>query len=380
MVKVDFAQTWLSVSSGGVHDAALSLGNSVYTWGQGKEGQLGVGDAVTHREEPTLVPLYGYSSFPLKVTSVKCGPLQTAAITEEGELYLWGALPGLGITKTPVKQAFPGKARRVRQVCFTPSTVICLLREMDGASNTVWTWGISGKGLLGLGRKVESSNVPTEIEVLRNERITSIAAGETHAAAVTSSGELYLWGANEDNVLGLGSAADTSVPSAHMQTLGKSISYVSIGFRHTLAMSSSGEVYSWGYGRHGVLGIGSEELKTSPVQLSFEGKKVVKLNSGGMHNVALTADGMVYSWGEGRAFKTGHDSEDDILVPTLVTQLVSYKMRELACSSQGNIGLYESYSHVRSNILITEAGLSKFKDVVCHALLSFFVERFTDSL
>ena len=73
-------QHWSQVECGGTHYAALSLGKSVYIWGKGKEGQLGLGSE-NQRDHPTLVPLYYSNSSPIKIKSIACGPLQTAAIS-----------------------------------------------------------------------------------------------------------------------------------------------------------------------------------------------------------------------------------------------------------------------------------------------------------
>jgi hypothetical protein len=79
--KLEINEHWLGVSCGGLHYAAVSLGQSLFVWGKGKEGQLGLGPDVNFRDVPTLVPLYTEANYPLKVQRVICGPLQTAVIT-----------------------------------------------------------------------------------------------------------------------------------------------------------------------------------------------------------------------------------------------------------------------------------------------------------
>lgn len=112
---IDLAQHWSGIACGGLHFAAVSLGNSIYVWGKGKEGQLGLGDTVPFRDEPTLLPLYSDSNQPLKAKSVTCGPLQTAIITDENQLYLCGALPS-GLVFVPTLQLFQKKSRTIRSV------------------------------------------------------------------------------------------------------------------------------------------------------------------------------------------------------------------------------------------------------------------------
>ena len=79
--RVNGEEHWSQIENGGSHFAVLSLGNSVYVWGRGKDGQLGLGFKEVMRESPTLVPLYYPNSSPIKIVSINCGPLQTAAIS-----------------------------------------------------------------------------------------------------------------------------------------------------------------------------------------------------------------------------------------------------------------------------------------------------------
>lgn len=82
----------------------------------------------------------------------------------------------------------------------------------------VWVWGF---GLLGLGPKVTQAAEPLLIpENLLNQsrlewnksKITSIVAGLNHLAAVSSEGDLFTWGRNKDGVLGHGSIRDQPFP------------------------------------------------------------------------------------------------------------------------------------------------------------------------
>ena len=81
ITRVNSIQKWSQVACGGLHFVALSFGNSIYVWGKGREGQLGLGNGVHFREDPTLVSLSSSIAIPVGIQKVACGPLQTAAIT-----------------------------------------------------------------------------------------------------------------------------------------------------------------------------------------------------------------------------------------------------------------------------------------------------------
>lgn len=69
------------------------------------------------------------------------------------------------------------------------------------------------------------------------------------------------------------------------------------------------QLYATGYGAGGRLGIGGTESVSTPtllesIQHVFIRK--VAVNSGGKHCLALSSEGEVYSWGEAEDGKLGH--------------------------------------------------------------------------
>lgn len=70
----------------------------------------------------------------------------------------------------------------------------------------MFSWGEGEDGKLGHGNRL-SYDKPKLVEALKSKRIRDIACGSSHSAAITSCGELYCWGLGEYGRLGLG---DTS--------------------------------------------------------------------------------------------------------------------------------------------------------------------------
>ena len=196
---------------------------------------------------------------------------------------------------------------------------------------------------MGLG---ETSNVarPTLISQLSDIDVCMLSAGETHMAALTKRGELYLWGDNGDNILGFGCTVDTSIPRK-LSLPGLFFTSICCGFRHTFAVTHDKKLYSWGYARHGVLGGGSERIVIQPTEVTKflkaeseieETPKIEKICSGGMHAAVLTDRGEVYSWGEGRYYKTCQATERDIARPSFVSS-VSLVSSDISCSSGSTV-------------------------------------------
>ena len=112
--------------------------------------------------------------------------------------------------------------------------------------------------------------------------------------------------------------------------------------RHMLACTETGTVYSWGDGNKGKLGNGTQnsvEWPTPIDQQHFLGQRVVKVVAGGLHSLALTENGLVFSWGCGSDGRLGHKEAIGHrylykeTVPRLVESLASMgQVTDIDCS------------------------------------------------
>jgi alpha-tubulin suppressor-like RCC1 family protein len=102
------------------------------------------------------------------------------------------------------------------------------------------------------------------------------------------------------------------------------IDAVQAGGSHTLALSDRGEVYTWGCGHSGRLGIGNMDNYNLPVLIAaLERKKVVSIAAGSAHSIALTDEGDIYTWGKGDLGRLGHGAGGHEILPREV-QLSSH--------------------------------------------------------
>lgn len=93
-------------------------------------------------------------------------------------------------------------------------------------------------------------------------QVLRIDGGWRHTAATTEK-NFYAWGWNKWGQLGIGKQGDVCVPE-EVEGLQEPISLVACGWRHTLAVTAAGEVYSWGRNCSGQLGVGTMEDKYAP--------------------------------------------------------------------------------------------------------------------
>ncbi|CAH0722311.1 unnamed protein product, partial [Brenthis ino] len=200
---------------------------------------------------------------------------------------------------------------------------------------SVYGWGHNHRGQLG---GVEGAKVrnPAPCVALAALNPVLIVGGEQTLFAVTPDGKVYATGYGAGGRLGIG-----GIDSVAQPTLLASIQHVFItkvacnsGGKHCLALSADGEVYSWGEGEDGKLGHGNRVSYDRPKLITaLSGLEVVAIACGGAHSACLTARGRVYTWGKGRYGRLGHGDSEDQLVPKLVEALSSYRVIDVACGS-----------------------------------------------
>ncbi|CAM9947720.1 unnamed protein product [Ectocarpus sp. 13 AM-2016] len=171
----------------------------------------------------------------------------------------------------------------------------------------IFTWGRGGFGRLGHGNR-EGLDSPRRIEALEGIPCVQVACGFAYTAAVTASGELYTWGAGENGRLGLGDVADRHTPS-RVEGLHSKVKEVYAGSVHSCVLTREGTVYA--FGKHEYTGHGDHEDVLDPRLIpTFSGGsgalvRQISVGPGGYHTMALTCQGQVYAWGHNRVAQLG---------------------------------------------------------------------------
>lgn len=204
-----------------------------------------------------------------------------------------------------------------------------------GGASTIFGWGHNHRGQLG-GLDGSRIKIPTPCEALSLLRPLQIAGGEQTLYAVTPDGKLYATGYGAGGRLGIGGTDSVSTP-----TLVESLQHVIIkkvavnsGGKHCLALSSDGEVFSWGEGEDGKLGHGNRDSYDRPKLIeALSGIGVIDIACGSAHSACITSQGHVLTWGKGRYGRLGHGDSEDQLQPKLVEALLGYRAIDIACGS-----------------------------------------------
>eukprot|EP00118_Oscarella_pearsei_P020136 m.217107 g.217107 ORF g.217107 m.217107 type:complete len:183 (+) comp39879_c1_seq59:350-898(+) len=132
------------------------------------------------------------------------------------------------------------------------------------------------------------------------DKVVQVSAGYRHSAAVTSAGELYTWGEGDFGRLGLGHSSGCTAPSLVSSI--KSVGSVACGSAHTFALSQNGTI-AWAFGSSDGgklgLGMGTGKIVLPRVIEGLSGIVVRKIDCGNQFGVALSSEGKVFVWGGG---------------------------------------------------------------------------------
>ena len=164
---------------------------------------------------------------------------------------------------------------------------------------------------------------PTRVTKCRlgDARVKMAACGESHTLVLTEVGRVWAFGGGEHGRLGTGDEDDRTTPTEVVGLRGVTITFVAAGFYHSVAVSAGGGTFSWGCGYGGKLGHGNTDKQLEPRQVEagrFGDGRVVQAAAGGAHTAAVTAKGLLYTWGYGGSGQLGQGTFANMLVPTLV--------------------------------------------------------------
>ena len=247
-VQIGSDTTWLTLSSSYTHVLALKNNNSLWVWGQGTSGELGLG-ATSSVYAPTNLSSQGNVWI-----SCSAGHSYSLAITASGSLYSWGTNNsgqlGLGNTtntSTPVQIGGQQWLQVAASPDYTNPHTLAIRRD-----GTLWAWGDNTWGQLGDGTTAAKSS---PIQVGSESTWSKIANGGWYSVALKSDGSLWAWGSNLMGNIGNGTWGNNySIP----QQVGNLTNWRSISARYfsTYAVKQDGSLWSWGYGAQGQLGDG----------------------------------------------------------------------------------------------------------------------------
>ncbi|KAK9913604.1 hypothetical protein M0R45_037415 [Rubus argutus] len=305
--------SWRDVFGGGCGFAmAISESGKLITWGSTDDLGQSYVTSGKHGETPEPFPL------PAEVSLVKAaaGWAHCVAVTDSGGVYTWGwkeCVPsGKVIGEPSIGANYEGDVFE-RQSSFLTEKVS---PRSQGSRSTGGTMSVT------------EARGPGE-ESAKRRRLSSAK----QAAEGSSSGD----------------EIPSALPCLVTLNPGVRIANVAAGGRHTLALSDVGQVWGWGYGGEGQLGLGSRiRMVSSPHPVpciksssygimnseehSFRvpGSYVKGIACGGRHSAVITDAGALLTFGWGLYGQCGQGSTDDELSPICVSSLLGIRIESVA--------------------------------------------------
>ncbi|XP_042421249.1 ultraviolet-B receptor UVR8-like [Zingiber officinale] len=414
-----------SLDGGGARRAA-----SVWSFGDNSNGALGIATPLADGYEPTRVP-----SLPSDVTSVAAGHYHSLAVTARGDLWAWGRNEegqlGRHAAAHRVTWSQPEKVAGVDHVGVTAAFASGVVSAAIDDEGSLWVWGRSKRGQLGLGNGVIEATKPSKVEALAGHQLVKVSFGWGHALALTKSGKVFGWGYAKDGRLGQmgqklyvaheplkhdrslesstsmldaveklvaekieeeksmpiiwepceildmgdSSASDVACGLDHSLVLSSNSSIlsggdntygqlgrstgegsvmlpvdtntlslsVSAGLGHSLAIchTSSGactSVLSWGWNRSHQLGRRGREDAPGIIK-ALNGETPTSVSAGRVHSLALTAKKELWLWGSGRNGRLGLGSSLDETEPAMVESLAGLDILQAVAGFDHNLVL-----------------------------------------
>lgn len=291
---VDISSNMLGkLSMGTFHSAAVTNDGSLYIWGSG-----------ISYDTPEIVVM---SKYPEKimdnVTLVSLGELYSAVITEETELYTWGenVYGGLGDGTTTDREIPTKIMNDVAMVSLGVSHSAAITKDGD-----LYTWGKNWYGQLGDGTPA-NQHIP--IKIMGD--VVMVSLGADHSAAITTDSSLYMWGMNNAGQLGDGTRISREIPTKIMNDVAR----VSLGYNHSAAITTDTSLYTWGTNADGELGDGTTTERHIPTKIM---DNVLMVCLGDKHSAAITWDGSLYMWGNNEHGQLGDGTTTERHTPTKI--------------------------------------------------------------
>ncbi|KAF3820121.1 hypothetical protein GH733_015630 [Mirounga leonina] len=294
--KVELQEKVVQVSAGDSHTAALTEDGRVFLWGSFRDNNGVIG--LLEPMKKSMVPVQVQLTMP--VVKVASGNDHLVMLTADGDLYTLGCGEQGQLGRVPELFANRGGRQGLERL-LVPKCVMLKsrgsrghVRFQDAFCGAYFTFAISCEGHVYGTPGTESCFVPQNLTSFKNSTKSWVgfSGGQHHTVCMDSEGKAYSLGRAEYGRLGLGEGAEEkSIPTLIPRL--PAVSSVACGASVGYAVTKDGRVFAWGMGTNYQLGTGQEEDAWSPVEMTgkqLENRVVLSVSSGGQHTVLLVKD------------------------------------------------------------------------------------------
>ncbi|GAX18447.1 hypothetical protein FisN_2Lh097 [Fistulifera solaris] len=303
-------------------------GCEVLTFGRAHHCALGTDSSVDGRPQRVQYFAQDCVEHHGGAVGVSGAPHHTVVVTASGHLYAFGLGKGgrLGTgdeapCSVPTRVMGALSQRHVIAAAAADNHTVAVCRD-----GSVFAWGSNRFGQIGYVGDSSPRCSPRRVDDLKGIVCVSVAAGEKHSVALSQRGEVYVWGDNTNGQLGISRRNGTHrVQRVDALWNSKKIAISIAASSHaTLVLTKPtgtnlpvNTVFSWGHGSHVPSKVHFEQCNESRAKIV----QPVAIACARYHNVVITADGLVYTWGL-HADPLGKRSNSHTIQPSLVTGML----------------------------------------------------------
>ncbi|KAG2378834.1 hypothetical protein C9374_007982 [Naegleria lovaniensis] len=282
------------------HSSIVLTDDGVYSFGYNGEGQLGTGRKF---DSSVATKVLGFAG--ATIAQVAAGYSTSYAIDTNGKVWIWGSnLYGAlgdrtgGDKARPFPMYYNGTfyGKKALRVCGGETFSVVLSTDGD-----IFTFGSNVYGELGLSSTIVKTMEPLRMPLvgaLFNDPVIDISCGFRHTLALLSSGQVVGWGSN--NHYQLGDGTTTNVFQPKLIPIPCNVSMITAGYETSFAVCTNSTIFTWGYNSKGEAGVGNVNAITKPTLVtSFTTGKIMEVVSSQTQTYVLTSDDVLFGAGGG---------------------------------------------------------------------------------
>ena len=315
------------ISLGAQHTLCISNTGKLFSFGWNNYSQCG---KVKNNKNIDLINNFEFEKIEelneikigKKINDISTGEDHSLIITDEGKIF------GFGLNNSGQLCYNPYKHKIIKKPSLIKSFKKFKIINVQCTDNISFVLNNNGEAFIcpWEDKKNKFHYTPIKLFFPYKPKIVSISCGDNFSIFLSERGNVYSMGSNNKyGQLGIGNIDIQLSPNiiSFFKINKIKISQISCGYCHVLALSEKGNVYSWGYGGEGQLGLGNKiSISYIPKIIDYfnENEIIIFQISSGFHSsYFLTENNSIYICGT-----NGRDCNKDF-IPKIVDVKIKYK-------------------------------------------------------
>lgn len=313
LLWVSTISNWTKIDCSASHCVGIKSDSTLWTWGDATNGKLANGSTTTYIIAPSQVGSAKY-------IDADVGNQHTMAVKSDGTLWAAGlntnSQLGDGGTSTQSSLVQIGVATTWSKVACGTNYGMAI--RTDG---TLWSWGHNADYRTGLGTNTGNTASPTQVGSATDWAYIAAGIGSAQSLGVKTGGTLWSWGDSGSGKLGVG-GGDVSAPAQRGSDTNWSKVFACNNF--SFAIKTTGSLWSCGANAYGRTGLGTNSGNTtswtqvgSDTDWSYvSGGQTTTGVHGFEYAIAIKTDGSLYG--------VGINSQGQIGQPSSTTEVSTF--------------------------------------------------------